>query len=82
MSGSTDRITVPTNGHHAPLTDDDLAAASATAAAPAEAAPIDLISTPGPRIAVTPTQLAVGFGVIASLVLLLAGRRRRGPGGE
>jgi len=35
------------------------------------------VDQPDLRIAVTPAQAAVGFGVIASLVLLLLGARRR-----
>lgn len=41
---------------------------------PPDAAALD---HPDLRIAVTPAQAAVGFGVIASLVLLLLGARRR-----
>lgn len=41
--------------------------------------PLDTAAPDRPdlRIAVTPAQAAVGFGVIASLVLLLLGARRR-----
>ncbi|HYH92460.1 MAG TPA: hypothetical protein VD763_04810 [Candidatus Saccharimonadales bacterium] len=82
MSGSTDRVAVPTNGHARPLMDTEVEPASTSADGAPASPPIDLISTPSPRIAVTPTQLALGFGVIASLVLLLAGRRRRGSDDE
>jgi hypothetical protein len=66
MSPETDRIPVPTNGKGphpiAPV-------APGPAADPPE---------PGPAtIAFTPTQLAVGFGIIASLIVLLARRMRR-----
>jgi hypothetical protein len=78
MSRSGDRVSVPTNGHHPPT-----AAAIGTSA---PAAPVDpevpaVGVDPGPsrpdiRISVTPGQAIVGFGILASLVLLLLGRRR------
>jgi hypothetical protein len=85
MSRPDDRVAVPTNGHGGPLAgvgDASLQPAAAPGA-PLQAAG----GTTGPAdegvatrrniaIEVTPTQLAVGFGVIASLILLLLGRRR------
>ena len=75
MSSDTDRIAVPTNGRkpHPP----------ATPAAPADAddsAPSDVELS----VAFSPKQLAIGFGILASLLLLLAGlaRRRGERGGE
>ncbi len=64
MSQAPDRIPVATNGK---------------GPHPAEPAPQDdAAETPTPStVAFTPTQLAVGFGIIASLVLLVAGRMRR-----
>jgi len=67
MSSETDRITVPTNGkgpHPVPP------AGVAAATEPAEPAPA--------TIAFTPTQLAVGFGILASLLVLLVRWMRRG----
>ena len=74
MSQDTDRIPVPTNGrgpHPAP--------APLAAAGPAEppAAPSELELS----VAFTPKQIAVGFGILASLLLLLAGLVRRHASG-
>ena len=76
MSPDTDRIVVPTNGR-GPHPD----------AAPAEAAthpdPGDAVQLPsGTDLsnALSPKQLAVGFGIVASVLLLLAGRARRRRG--
>jgi hypothetical protein len=68
MSHETDRIAVPTNGkrpHPVP-------------AAP----PLTPEPPPSqPMAAFTPTQLAVGFGIVAAIVALVAGSlRRRGRG--
>ena len=78
MSPDTDRIAVPTNGRGPhPV------AAPAEEATPAE--PADAVQLPsGTDLsnAVSPKQLAVGFAILASLGLLLAGRaRRRRSGG-
>ena len=84
MSPDTDRIPVPTNGHHPPLAA-DLAPAVAGGVAPASApdadrsdAEIKVAAGPSVEINVTPTQLAVGLGIVAGLVLLVLGRRRGG----
>jgi hypothetical protein len=63
MSPETGRVPVPTNGKgpHPP-------AEAPMAAEPAEPEEASL--------AFTPAQLAIGFGIIASLVVLLAGRLR------
>jgi len=63
MSQEIDRIPVPTNGK---------------GPHPGEAptTPPDELE-PAPSVAFTPTQLAVGFGIIASLVLFAIGRMRR-----
>jgi hypothetical protein len=65
MSQAPDRVPVPTNGKGPPVETQpatDDAETEATALATA---------------AFTPTQLAVGFGILASLVLLAARRMRR-----
>jgi hypothetical protein len=64
MSQEIDRIPVPTNGK---------------GPHPVESAPptTDEPVEPPPSVAFTPTQLAVGFGIIASLVLFAIGRMRR-----
>jgi hypothetical protein len=79
MSHETDRVPVPANGHGPRLTETLTpagpdAAPTAKAGPGAERPPDVTESTP----AFTPTQLAVGFGIVASLILLIAGRRRRG----
>ena len=86
MSEGRDRIPVATNGHRHPLHGEDQdEGVRGTDSAPASPAPESAARrgrTPqvnpvvGPP-AFTPTQIAVGFGVIASLILLLLGRRRR-----
>ena len=66
MSPDSDRIAVPTNGkgpHSVP-------AAVDSAGAPTE----EEMS-----VAFTPKQVAVGFGVIASVVLVVIGLLRRRP---
>ncbi len=73
MSPDTDRIAVPTNGKrpHPTLQ---------------PAAPVPLAPEPPPAGATapfTPTQLAVGFGILAAVIALLAGSlRRRGRAGR
>ena len=67
MSPETDRIPVPTNGkgpHPMPP------------AVPAPA-PLEVAEPEETTIIVTPAQLAVGFGIIASLILLLVRQLRR-----
>ena len=70
MSQETDRIAVPTNGKH-----------PHPAPAPARPGPTE---RPAPAAApFTPTQLAVGFGILAAVVALVAGSlRRRGRSGR
>ena len=78
MSQDADRIAVPTNGRGPhPV------AASSEEATPADPAnAVQLPSGTDLSNAVSPKQLAVGFGIVASVVLLLAGRaRRRRSGG-
>ena len=91
MSSEDDRIPVPTNGRRPkPVpTEPALGPAAALSAALAEAQPASQAAEPSPAaagpvtVAFTPTQLAVGFGIVASLVLLVAGRiRRRGRSGR
>ena len=72
MSQEPDRVPVPTNGK---------------GPHPVETppAPEDAEASPAATAAFSPIQLAVGFGIIASLVLLAARQMRRrnrsGPGG-
>lgn len=87
MNHETDRITVPTNGRKprkAPLAPVVASVAAAGEVAPAADAaddaatrdPVARVTSPELTIAVNPAQLAVGFGVIAAVILLLVGRRR------
>lgn len=75
MSGDEDRIPVSTNGRHGPSDEADVAdeVAPAALAVTSEVAPDS-------RISLSPGQAAVGFGIVASLILLILRRRRRGPG--
>jgi hypothetical protein len=68
MSTDSDRIAVPTNGKGPQPLPDIATTPEATGSAP------DDEGSAGP---ITPTQLAIGLGVVASLVLLLLGRARR-----
>ena len=78
MSPDTDRIAVPTNGRGP----HPVAAPAEEATAPAGADAVQLSSGTDMSNAVSPKQLAVGLGILASLVLLVAGRaRRRRSGG-
>ncbi len=82
MSTEPDRIAVPTNGRrpHPVTTPTEPAVGSASVSRVEESGAVqtdaDLAS------AVSPKQLAVGFGVVASILLLVAGRvlRRRTRG--
>ena len=82
MSGDTDRIAVPTNGHtprafeaspdQAPTTQPD-------AIQPPD--PVPTVTSSEMTVSVTPAQIAVGFGVIAGIILMVLGRRAgRGRG--
>jgi hypothetical protein len=78
MSPDTDRISVPTNGRGPhPDADPIPPEAQERPESPVSTAPF------------TPTQLAVGFGILASMVAILVARmrqhgrgRRRGPFGR
>jgi hypothetical protein len=72
-------VAVPTNGHHPALSEhpDDADADQAATAGPGAGSPG--VEDRGARSSVpalTPTQLAAGFGIIAALILLVLGRRR------
>lgn len=77
MSQDPDRIAVPTNGRGPhPIS---APAAPAARAAPPSPPETRLSGTSDEELSVafSPKQLAIGFGIIASLLLLLAGRARR-----
>ena len=66
MNQDTERIPVPTNGT-GPKPDERRGSAS-------DAVPRDQ------TVPLTPTQLAAGFGIVAGLLLLFVGARRRRGG--
>lgn len=68
MSPDADRIAVPTNGKHPHP--------SPPSPAPSQRAP-DVPPLAPPTAPFSPTQLAVGFGILAAVVALLAGSLRR-----
>jgi hypothetical protein len=83
MSPDADRIAVPTNGKRPHRLPEAVSPAPAPEPQPAQD------PAPAPAVApFTPTQLAVGFGILAAAVALLVGTlrrrgaRRRGPFGR
>ena len=79
MTPETDRIAVPTNGKHPPRH---------AQPEPNPTAP-DQPPVPQPSGVFNPIQLAVGFGILAAIIALVAGSlrrrgrsRRRGPFGR
>ncbi len=79
MSPDADRIAVPTNGR-GPHPAGPAAAPPGQTAAPSTVG--DVPSDEELATAFSPARLAVGFGIVASLAVLLAGwaRRRRSDG--
>ncbi len=84
MNRETDRIPVPTNGHTPRASRRKTSAAAKTQAvvtAPPPPpvrlpGPVARVTSPEPTVSVTPAQVAVGFGMIAGIILLALGRRR------
>ena len=73
MSGESDRIAVPTNGRGPhPVAPSPAAEAIEPAPDPAARSGSDL------PLAMSPERLAVGLGIVASLVILIVGLARRG----
>ena len=70
MSHADDRIPIPTNGHAPPLSEEPEALDDTGPDTPS-------VERRGPAIAASPAQLAVGMGIVASLILLVVGARRR-----
>ena len=73
MSRADDRIPVPTNGHRPPLDADPDARVVDDEVDPG----IPEVSRVGVGLDASPAQLAVGFGIIAGLIVIVLGRRRR-----
>ena len=77
MNRPDDRVAIPTNGHRAKLHDEDgdidlaettdLGSGRPNLAFPGSRAPLPPAS---------PGQVAVGFGILAALILVILGRRR------
>ena len=70
MSPDQDRIAVPTNGKHPHLLPEPASPGSGELPPPSPPAP-------SPSATFSPTQLAVGFGIMAAIVALVAGSLRR-----
>ena len=79
MTQNSDRIAVPTNGKGPHPVTTPLAPLRGE---PPTAEPVKTFSPSDPALldAVSPKQLAVGFGIVASLVLLALGRSRTRKG--
>jgi hypothetical protein len=77
MSSDPDRIAVPTNGRGPHPVPDPLAPSEPASESGSGAPSEEEMST-----AFSPKQLAIGFGIVASLLLLLAGRARRRRSGD
>jgi hypothetical protein len=73
MSGESDRIAVPTNGRGPhPVAPSPAVTTTDPAADPATPSARDL------SLAMSPERLAVGLGIVASVVILVVGLARRG----
>jgi hypothetical protein len=75
----TDRVAVPTNGrapHPAPSMEPLRGEPPTPGGVPLETSDQDF------AVAFSPKQLAIGFGIIASLLLLIAGRNHRNRSGR
>lgn len=81
MSPPDDRVAVPTNGHRPAMSDQERSidptalpgterGAATTPTVPSDRGPRAIVP------AVSPGQLAAGFGIIAAVILLVLGRRR------
>jgi hypothetical protein len=77
VSPPDDRVAVPTNGHRKAMPENEQTTPVGTERG--SGTPTAVTSDRGPRAnvpAVSPGQLAAGFGIIAALILLFIGRRR------
>jgi len=81
MSPDPDRIAVPTNGRgphpvQGPPTAQEAPSGGPSGGSPGGPSDLEM------SLAFSPKQVAVGFGILASLLLLLAGRARRRRSGD
>ena len=79
MSPQDDRVAVPTNGHQPAIGDEEGVEVGAIRGTERGTATPRSAPSSADRAAiptVSPGQLAVGFGIIAAVILLLLGRRR------
>ena len=81
MSPDADRIAVPTNGRgphpvQGPATAQEAPSGGPSGGSPGGPSDLEM------SLAFSPKQVAVGFGILASLLLLLAGRARRRRSGD
>jgi hypothetical protein len=78
MTTPEDQVAVPTNGHRPRLGDEDVTVADLDQATDlGVGSPSFVLPTMRPTVPnITPTQAAVGFGIVAALILFLLGRRR------
>ena len=72
MSGEREPVPVATNGHRRPLDDEHMTTADSD-----EAPERQVTVNPVMGLPASPAQIAVGFGILAGLIILLLGRRRR-----
>jgi len=72
MSAEGEPVPVATNGHRRPLDDEHTATADID-----EAPERQVTVNPVMGLPASPAQIAVGFGILAGLIILLLGRRRR-----
>ena len=75
-----DRIAVPTNGRTPHPVAEPLPPLRGEP--PTAEPPLSGTSDQDFSVAFSPKQVAIGFGIIASLILLVAGRARRGRSGR
>jgi hypothetical protein len=73
VTGGSDRVAVPTNGRGPHPVAPSSAATTTDPAADPDASPARDLT-----LAMSPERLAVGLGIVASLIILVVGLARRG----
>jgi hypothetical protein len=74
VSPADDRVAVPTNGHRPAMSEHEAPDTERGTATPPTITPDRSPRASVP--AVSPGQIAAGFGIIAAVILLVIGRRR------